>query len=350
MNSAAVCVIGGGLIGGSIALALTKNTVPHFVLDIDSAANEILFSKGDIQTKVDPDHVGIVFIAVAPKQTVSSIKRALESFPNAIVADVSSVKGEISKNFLNHPDSHRYVSSHPMAGKEISGASAADAKLFADRVWIVCSNSNNRESAEQVKDLVSKFGAVPVDMNLEDHDFIMAVVSHLPQLISYELAEVAVESGGDLNLAGQGFRDMTRISTSDPDLWTQILSVNKSHVKNVLDILINKLKSMSDALERSDAAKIFELLENAQFAATKLPGKHGGKSSEFGVIKLRVKDEPGSLASLFTLAGEIDLNIEDVIIEHVLNRPLAVVTIMIDKKEVNRAKKAFSSNGWDLRE
>ena len=350
MNFSAVCIVGGGLIGGSISLALTKIGVPHYVQDTDDEVIQILQSKGDVQTLQAPEQIGIVFIAVPPNETSDRIEWALDFFPNAIIADVASVKGMFAEQISRKPSYSRYVGSHPMAGREVSGAAAADSNIFADRIWIVCVNNHNFKSAARIVELVSKFGAIPVELNAQDHDSLMAVVSHLPQLLSYELAKVAVDSEADLNLAGQGFRDMTRISSSSTDLWSQIFAVNHTYVKNVLDIYIDHLIRFSNALIDPDVSKISELLVQAQIASNKLPGKHGGKSAEYGVLKLRVKDEPGSLASLFNLAGQIHLNIEDVIIEHVLNRPIAVVTIMINKSEVERAREAFLNNGWDLRE
>ena len=350
MNKPSVHIIGGGLIGGSVSLALAKMGIPHSLEDVNSGVRQILESKGDIFVKEPTEDVDFVFVAAPPSQTSEIVLDALTRFPKAVITDLSSVKGDISLNLGTEASNPRYVSSHPMAGKETSGAVNADANLFADRVWIICLSDFNQGSAKKLLKLIEEFGAIGFTLDGSDHDRIMAIVSHLPQLVSYQLAEVAATSNTDLDLSGQGFKDMTRLAKSDPTLWTQIFSGNKANITKALKLLIQGLAEVQVSLENNDVKALEKYLTQSQSFAQRLPGKHGGRQSEFAQLKLRVKDEPGSLAQLFNLAASINLNIEDVSIDHVLNRPVAVVTLFVALSEFDRARTEYINHGWDLRE
>jgi len=169
-------------------------------------------------------------------------------------------------------------------------------------------------------------------------------------MISSTLASVAVEANINLDVAGPAFRDMTRIASSDPELWTQILMSNQANATSTLDQMIDKLNRLREYIGEKNRNEIFGYFHNAQLKASNLPGKHGGRATRFGEISILVKDEPGSLANLFALAQKISLNIEDIYIEHVLNRPLAVVKLFINPTDLDRAKESYRAEGWELRD
>lgn len=350
MNEPNVQIIGGGLIGGSISLALTKLGIAHQVADTNVNVQRILESKGDVQTSIDPDLIDLVFIAVPPDMVEQEMMTIFDRFPNAIVSDVASVKQPYHQVVAASGILERYVGGHPMAGREIGGAESADANLFADRIWILCTTEQNHLALSAVEELVSKIGAIPIQMKSDEHDEVVGVLSHLPQILSSTLVNVAVSNSGNLDVAGPAFRDMTRIASSDPFLWTQILMANEANVTKFLDKTIESLTRLRGVLSTKQQDAIFEYLNQSRQKALSLPGKHGGRANRYGEISIRVKDEPGSLAQLFVLAQKINLNIEDVYIEHVLNRPLAVIKLFINPNEIERARLLYAAEGWELRD
>ena len=350
MNRPNVLIIGGGLIGGSISLALTKLGIAHQVVDTDQSVNDILESKGDIRTEIDSAAIDLVFIAVPPAMVEQELMTVFNNYPNAVISDVTSVKQPYHQKVADLSFLERYVGGHPMAGKEIGGAESAEANLFADRIWILCPNGRNNESLAVVQEVVSEIGAIPIQMKSDEHDQVVGVLSHLPQILSSTLVKVAVSDNGNLDVAGPAFRDMTRIASSDPSLWTQILIANEVNVTKFIDTTIESLTRLRNVLSTKQQDAIFEYFHQSRQKALTLPGKHGGRANPYGEISIRVKDEPGSLAQLFLLAQKINLNIEDVYIEHVLNRPLAVIKLFIDPNEIERARSLYTAEGWELRD
>lgn len=350
MSELKVKIIGGGLIGGSISLALTEKGVPHQVFDLDPTVLSKLSAKGDSQAEIPSADVSLVIVAVPPLFVLEELQKACDEYPNAVIVDVASVKNAYHSKMMEKGLSSRYVGTHPMSGKETMGAGAADPNLFADRVWIICPNADNENSMQQVKNFVVSLGAIPVEMTAEEHDSVVGILSHLPQMISSTLASVAVEANINLDVAGPAFRDMTRIASSDPELWTQILMSNQANATLTLDQMIDKLNRLREYISEKNRNEIFGYFQNAQLKASNLPGKHGGQATRFGEISILVKDEPGSLANLFALAQKISLNIEDIYIEHVLNRPLAVVKLFVNPTDLDRAKESYKAEGWELRD
>lgn len=350
MSDLKVKIVGGGLIGGSISLALTEKGVPHQVTDLDPTVLSKLSAKGDDQEEIPSAEISLVIVAVPPLFVLEELQKACDEYPNAVIIDVASVKNAYQSKMIEKGLSSRYVGTHPMSGKETMGAEAADPNLFADRVWIICPNADNKNSMIIVKNFVLSLGAIPVEMTAEEHDSVVGILSHLPQMISSTLASVAVEANINLDVAGPAFRDMTRIASSDPELWTQILMSNQTNATLTLDQMIDKLNCLREYISEKNRDEIFGYFQNAQLKAGNLPGKHGGRATRFGEISILVKDEPGSLANLFALAQKISLNIEDIYIEHVLNRPLAVVRLFVNPTDLDRAKESYRAEGWELRD
>jgi len=345
-----IAIIGGGLIGGSISLALSQLEIKHKLLDIDPAATSKLIDKGAVFTEIPDENINLAIVSVSPDQCAAEVSNALVKYPNAIVIDTASVKFPILKALADNSEQHRYVGTHPMAGKEVSGAANSDVNLFADRIWIICPNRDNKSATDFIFEFISNLGSIVVQLDAMEHDRIVSKVSHLPQILSSTLASLIDPISDHAEIAGQGFRDMTRIAHSNADLWTQILLANRNHVLKDLDLLIDKVVNLKSAISGENRDDLLNYFKDSKAKADLLPGKHGGTKSQFGSISLRVKDEPGSLAALFQLANQLELNIEDVYIDHVINRPVAVVTLYFDAAETDRARAAYLSDGWQLRD
>ncbi|MEK9535898.1 MAG: prephenate dehydrogenase [Aquiluna sp.] len=354
MSAERIKVVGAGLIGTSLGLALSKQGI-DVGLENRSKANLRLAIEYGAGSEAAGDY-DLVVVCVSPEMTAEVVAAQLEAHPNALVTDVASVKAQISRDVaMLSPDSaSRYVGSHPMAGREKGGPGAARADLFFARPWVITPTADAaKESVDRLKSLANQLGALPVVMSPEEHDEAVALVSHLPQLVSSALA-ARLQGAKDpqLNLSGQGLRDASRIASSDPDLWLQILSQNSRLVAPLLAEFKNDITELVESLERLDEAgslaKLHSLLERGNAGVSRIPGKHGGKFVDYHLLTVVIDDSPGALASLLTFIGEVGVNIEDLKLEHSPGAEIGLVEIQVLPEASERLSAQLTQNGWRL--
>ncbi len=315
-----VRIVGVGLLGTSIGLALTQHGVEVQLADASPTNVRIAADYGAGRAAAPGDRPALVIVCVPPDVTAHVVEAELLAHPEAIVADVASVKRSVLDELraAGVPVA-RYIPTHPMAGRERGGPTAGRADLFAGRPWVVCWHAG-AVSATPVETVIRLLGASVIEMSAEAHDHAVAMISHAPQLVSSLMASRLVEAREtDVALAGQGVRDVTRVAQSDPELWVQILGANAAPVRQVLSGLQADLERLLLALDDVEAPgarrTIAELLAAGNEGVTRLPGKHGGAKRYVGVTVL-VNDEPGELARLLHEVGEIGINLEDLRLEH----------------------------------
>ncbi|MDQ1129014.1 prephenate dehydrogenase [Microbacterium sp. SORGH_AS 888] len=274
--------------------------------------------------------------------------------PDAVVTDVASVKLEPYLALRERgADLHRYIGSHPLAGRERGGAIAARADLFVGRPWVVCRDSETSAAdLARVEGLALDLGATPIEMGPEEHDRSVALVSHTPQLVASLLAARFVDApDGALSLAGQGVRDTTRIAASAPELWVQILDANAAPVVEVLDALAADLATVADALRDPAAAgarrTIADTIRRGNRGVERLPGKHG-QNRRFEQIVVMVDDRAGQLGRLFGELGELDVNVEDLRLEHSPGAQFGLAEISVDPAAAGRAIAGLTDRGWRI--
>ena len=244
-----------------------------------------------------------------------------------------------------------------MAGSEVSGAASARVDLLDDRLWVLTPTADCAvEQLRQVYQLVSTCGAYAVEMTPDEHDRAVALVSHAPQLLSSVLAAQLKDASADyVRIAGQGLRDMTRIAASDSVLWTDILSVNAKQVAEVLSNVVLDLNATVAALEAiatgdaTQSVRVNTTLQTGAVGRSRIPGKHGAEQLEISLVGVMLADKPGELARLFTAAGESDVNLEDVRIEHVLGRPSGLVEISVRSDSAEILAAALRERNFDVR-
>lgn len=363
----AVCVIGTGLLGTSVALALSRAGREVWLRDIDSEALQDAVALGagcpwpsgsEADTPVpDANQVGLVVVAVPPSQVASVIIEALDAFPVATVTDVSSVKcGPLTQVRAGGADASRVVGGHPLAGREKSGARAATADLFHDRPWVLTPLPQTGDDAlAAARQMVDQVGAVLFEMTPEDHDRAVALTSHTPQIIASVLAgQLADHDDRDVSVSGQGLRDVTRIAESDPALWTEILVANADEVRAVLEPIVAELSAVVGMLTDTDAApaagaqRLTDVLVKGNRGRARVPAKHGGAEPTYEPVQVLIADEPGQLGRLFAAAGEAGINLEDVRIEHSLGRLTAVVDLLVRPESAPALRAALAGAGWQL--
>lgn len=359
-TSGPVLIIGTGLIGASIGLALTRDGVAVRLRDASPSALALArdVGAGEPETAGD-DPPALVVVAAPPDVTAGLVGAALHTFPRATVTDVAGVKARILSDLaaFDTLDLSRYVGSHPMAGRERHGAAAADGDLFVGRPWVLTPGSSSATASVRiVRDLAVDLGASPVEMSADEHDQAVALVSHAPQLLSSLLAARLVSAPDRaLGLAGQGLRDVTRIAASDPRLWSQILVGNAAPVRDVLRGVRDDLESLLASLDRAAAdgplalgamAGIAGLVSAGNDGVARIPGKHGGARRHYTDVTVLVPDRPGELGRLFSEIGEIGTNIEDFQMEHSPRQRVGMATVSVLPGVAQTLVTDLEERGW----
>ncbi|GAA3744003.1 prephenate dehydrogenase [Leifsonia bigeumensis] len=351
-----VRIVGAGLLGASIGLALRSKGVDTIVHDASPGALSLAIDYGAGRASADTDNPALIVVAVPPDQTAAVVAQELAAYPDAIVTDVASVKAlPLAELRALGADTSRYVGSHPLAGRERGGAISARADLFVGRPWVIATgNGETTAMVGVIEDLVLDLDAVPVLMTAEEHDRSVALVSHVPQVVATLLAKQL--TGGSeraLSLTGQGLRDTTRIAASDPQLWIQILAANSATVVDILRAFRADLDGVIATLEEPGApgAKraIAETLAAGNAGVARLPGKHG-QDRRFSQLVVMVDDKPGELARLLAEIGDAGINLEDLRLEHSPGTLVGLAEISVLPEVEPKLVAELETRGWRVAE
>ena len=289
-----------------------------------------------------------------PDVTAAVIERELTRFPQAVVTDVASVKLEPLRALRERGvDLTHYIGSHPLAGRERGGAIAARADIFVGRPWVVCRDEETSAAdLALVEALALDLGATPLEMSPEDHDRAVALVSHVPQLVASLLAGRFVDApDGSLRLAGQGVRDTTRIAASAPELWVQILGANAAPVVDVLDALAarsllgRRRAAGSRGARRASRGRRHDPPRQRRRRAA---SRQARPESPLRAGRRHGRRHPGQLGRLFGELGELEVNVEDLRLEHSPGAQFGLAEISVVPSAVRRAVDGLESRGWKI--
>jgi prephenate dehydrogenase len=347
-----VAVIGTGLIGTSVALALREQGVSVWLADTDPEAARLAANLGAGEPLPQIATADVAVIAVPPSAVAATLAAAQARGLASCYTDVASVKQlPVTQARALGCDMTSYVPSHPLAGREKHGPAAARADLFLGRTWALCPAPESSEQAvATITALVRTCGAVPVRADAAAHDRWVALVSHAPHLVASAMAaRLEAAPAEALDLAGQGLRDVTRIAAGDTGLWTQILAANAEPVAEVLAAVAADLAEAARMLTDGDPKSVATLLDVGQAGVARIPGKHGGAPREFTVVQVVIRDQPGELTRLFDAAGRAGVNIEDVRIEHSPGLPVGVAELSVRPAEAGPLLDALEAGGWPVR-
>lgn len=345
-----VLVIGSGLLGASVGLALRRAGVQVWLDDVDPDAVAEAVERGAGEPWRDGAGEPRMVVVAVPPAAAGATMATASAFADATITDVTSVKAEpLATALVRGADATRLVGGHPMAGRETSGAAAARHDLFDDRVWVIAPTAESDLGRVQaVTDLAITCGAVPVVMTPEEHDRAVALTSHAPQVLSSLLAARLLEADPDaVAVSGQGLRDMTRIAGSDPALWQAILQANAESVADVLEAYARDLDRVLARLR--EHADVGDALARGVAGRQQIPGKHGAAATTYDLVPVIIRDEPGELGRLFVAAGDLEVNLEDVRIDHVLGKPSGLVELSVRPDASSRLIEGLRARGFDVR-
>jgi prephenate dehydrogenase len=346
-----VRIVGAGLIGTSIGLAISKLGIDVVLEDVSPANVRLAADYGAGKPAGNEDQPVLIVVCVPPDVTARVVAAELKAFPGAVVTDVASVKASILDELAaSAADLSRYVGSHPMAGREKGGASSGRADIFVGRPWVIAEHPEaSSQSVKRVEELALDLQSTPVRMSALEHDRAVALVSHVPQLVSSLMASRLIGANG-VELAGQGLRDTVRIAASDPKLWVQILGANAGEVVSILDDYASDLARVIEALRNIEKpgslATLDQTIATGNRGVEQIPGKHGSRNSQFSSFVVMIDDQPGALARLLTEIGEIGINVEDLKLEHSPGAPIGLVELQVLPAMGEKLTKDLTDRGW----
>ena len=341
-----VRIVGSGLIGTSIGLGLVQRGIAVEMVDSDPLAQGLARDLTGGVVVADPE---LVIFALPTSGLSQVIQSEIAINPQSTFMDVGSVKSEVVLQVKTFPGlSTRFLPTHPMAGREIGGAGSARADLFQGRSWILTPEADCApESKNLVLELITILGATPIELSALDHDAAVAKISHLPQIAASLVAKQLIGTPAEwMELAGQGLRDTTRIAGSDEKLWKEIIFSNRAEISELLISLQNDLTQMVKSLD--DPTKIADLIAAGRDGKAMIPGKHGGKAREYSYLPIVIDDKPGQLGAIFNECAAMQVNVEDLNIEHSPGQLSALITLSLSADDADKLSAHLTSIGWNV--
>ncbi len=320
------CIIGLGLIGGSLGMALGRAGAveERWGIDVNERTMNEAVERSAVDRAAGPmealKEADLVVLALPVGKTVKMLQEIAPLLkPGVLVTDVGSTKAEVVRameQFL--PPGVEPIGGHPMAGSEQAGISAADPLLLENAVYLLTPSSRTAEdTVQKMKGLIASIRATPLVLSPEEHDELLGLTSHLPHLVAAALVNAlkrAGESAGEkvLMLTGGGFRDTTRIAMGNPEVWCDIFSSNRFFLKRHLEVFRAELDRLAECLDDGAMEDAAFLLREARDFRSSLPLR--GKGLFPGAYELIVllPDVPGVLGKLTTVLGEAGLNISEI--------------------------------------
>ncbi len=338
-------VVGTGLIGGSIGLALAEQDWVVSGVDTDPACLSAALDLGAISSTGWDPRAELTVVATPVRAIPDAVRTALAE-TGGVVTDVGGVKASI----VGQVDHARFVGGHPMAGSEQDGIAGASASLFSGSVWVLTPGPSTSDQAFALTRRVAvDLGAEVISLDAARHDGLVAMVSHVPHLTAASLMrladERATEHAAMLRLAAGGFRDMTRIAAGRPSIWPDICDENSDAITEVIDQLIEALGEVRRLVGDRRSDELLEVLEQARRARLNLPSRIVQPES-VTEVRVPVSDRSGELARITTLAAELDVSIADLEIVHSAEGQQGVVILLVERDLAERFRGGLIALGY----
>jgi len=360
-----IAIVGLGLIGGSLARAL-KSQVKIASLTacdrdeevlrlatVDGTADEVLLLPSAPVNETDfssLNNIDIVFVCT-PAETVAPLVNRIALFCDGILTDAASTKLEISENI----EAKRYIGGHPMAGSERVGYAASAAGLFENAIYVICpppaASIRTDADVNLISALVRAIGAIPLYLTPAEHDRAVAAISHMPHIAAAALCLLADRAEDPLlgQLAAGGFRDITRIASSSPDLWTSICFSARPALLPVLRCYLDLITEFTTALETGDKTSLHRLFAAAALYREALPIDGRGALEALSSLTVRLPDRPGELGRITTLLGEQGINIRNIHIRDARSYAGGALQLMFpDTRQALAAAACLKEAGYDV--
>jgi prephenate dehydrogenase len=316
-----IAIAGLGLIGGSIAKAIKNFSSDHFIsaFDISDSTDKALSQKvidkklNSIEECLEAD---LIFLCLPVDKTFLIFDSLIDKLHSRqILTDVCGIKSIFQEIWDQKKRAGFYFGGHPMTGKEKGGFDNSDPLLFENCTYILNDTSKDSPALESLTNVIQGFGSKITFLSPKVHDIIVASVSHLPQLIAVSLINSAGLKGSDINFfdyAAGGFRDMTRIASSDFNIWQPVINENKKYIAQAIDNFIFDLEQIKKSISSNDYKMISGKFESARAKRDEIPKSNKGFLNQIYDVFVFVKDEPGVISKISTALYENKINIKDI--------------------------------------
>jgi prephenate dehydrogenase len=320
-----ISIIGLGLIGGSLAKAFRQlNTdikiyaVDNCIASLKLSETEGIINKGFEECCFEVWSSDIIFICTPVRKTMQFIEQLSGKVTEeCIITDVASTKGEICNFVESLQQPPIFVGGHPMAGTEKSGYSNAFAHLFENAYYVLTPTKTSTETAiSTLEALLNSIGAIPIIILPEKHDLVTGCISHVPHIIASALVTLAKNTETDTGLIKQlaagGFKDITRIASSNPTMWENIILSNGKIVIDLLDEFKQVVDEMVLNIKNCGNEEIHQFFDNAKDYRDSFSTTSSGLFPKSFELLVDVKDEPGIIGKIATLLGNNEINIKNI--------------------------------------
>lgn len=319
-----ITIIGVGLIGGSLGMAVRRNLPGVLVTGVDrpsvlkAAIRRKAIHRAEHRLPKALKGADLVILATPGKFIRSSISAiARHVSPNALVTDVGSVKKHIVREAMKWFPAGNFIGGHPMAGVELSGIGSAHPLLFENAIYVLTpAKTTPRRSVQRLASFIRSIGARPLLMDAMRHDAVAAAVSHVPQLVAVAMMNLAGrdhhEAKHHIRLGAGGFRDITRIASSSFGLWSQIFPENRKEISRALGLLGRILSSYGREIKGGRTRMLAREFRSSRRLRARIPGDMKGFLHRLESLEVFVSDKPGNLARLTGALANQRINIKDI--------------------------------------
>jgi prephenate dehydrogenase len=362
MENKKVSIIGLGLIGGSLARGLKERlgirditAVNRSSEALDAALSDNIITRGFNELNQHVFNSDIIFICTPVKRAIDYIKILKNKVkPGCIITDVGSTKQEII-SYINEIETPPvFIGGHPMAGTEKTGYKSGFVHLFENAYYVLTPcKTTTKDSLNLMIDIIKGIGAIPVVLNADEHDRITGCISHVPHILASTLVNMVREADSPDEkmkmLAAGGFKDITRIASSSPEMWENIVLSNKEQIKGILDVYVELIQKFKQHLDNNDSEAIYSFFESAKNYRDKFSTIKKGLINPIYDIMVDVVDKPGIIGELATILGTNQVNIKN--IEVLNNREMEKGCLRIslpDPESENKAINLLTNKGFKV--
>jgi len=332
--------MGTGLIGSSLGIGLRNSGWTVRGWDPDQRAIEGAMRVGALDSSASSLEGAVegseLVVLAGPVRGILDNLAVLST--EALVTDVGGVKKPVIDAASRLP---RFVGGHPMAGRETSGPSGASGSLFRGATWVLVSDRAAEEDLARMKAVVDELGAIPVVMSAEEHDTAVAAASHVPHLVASALVAVVTDDPGARALAAGGFRDLTRVSMSDPAWWIDVLLANREPVVETARRLTDHLESLTAAISAEDSSELDSLLSESRTARMAM-------APPVASVSIVVEDRPGEIARVGHSLSESGVDLRDLQLRHATHGGGGVLTLLVRAGEEDKLRAALRADGFQV--
>ncbi len=362
MDKLKVAFIGLGLIGGSIAMTIRKKFPEAEIIALNrsdatlkSALDDGIINAGIHEIDDNFKNCDYIFLS-APVDTNISFLEKLKPYltDETILTDAGSVKGKIHAAVEKILPDSQFIGGHPMAGSEKSGYANANDHLIENAYYILTPSANTtKENVEEYKCFIKELDAIPLVLSAEEHDYITAAVSHLPHIVAYSLVQTVMEKDSPEEymkmIAAGGFKDITRIASSDATMWEQICLENPENIRVLIKEFMSRMEHFDDLIKNSDGDEIHSLFDSIKNYRNSIREDRKGALQKIYDMHCDIIDETGAIATIATLLSTQGISIKNIGIVH--NRTYEQGVLHIEYyDEISKAKaaQALSRHGYTI--